>query len=119
MRTRCWIVFGFLQLSGLHAQNLQEVMVTASRLYDGQEDRDSLPSIPGSRMGDLLSRQLQNQTRLWIRTALPGAYAQLSFRGLPAAHTRILWEGLPMNSPALGVAAVSYTHLTLPTNPRV
>ena len=48
MRTRCWIVFGFLQLSGLHAQDLQEVMVTASRLYDGQENRDSLPSIPGS-----------------------------------------------------------------------
>ena len=107
MRTRCWIVFGFLQLGGLHAQDLQEVMVTASRLYDGQENRDSLSSIPGSRMGDLLSRQLQNQTRLWIRTALPGAYAQLSFRGLPAAHTRIMWEGLPINSPALGVADLS------------
>ena len=82
-------------------------MVTASRLYDGQENRDSLSSISGSRMGDLLSRQLQNQTRLWIRTALPSAYAQLSFRGLPAAHTRILWEGLPVNSPALGVADLS------------
>ena len=107
MRNCCWIVLSFLHLGGLHAQNLQEVQVTASRLYDGQEISDTMPSAPEARMGDLLSRQLQNQTRLWIRTALPGAYAQLSFRALPAAHTRILWEGLPINSPALGVVDLS------------
>ncbi len=47
--------------------------------------------------------QMLRQSSLWVRESSSGQYASVSFRGLSSSHTQVLWEGIPLQSPALGV----------------
>ncbi len=87
------------------AQVLDEVVVRAER-RDPRWNAfgDSLKKLDSK---SLLSDVLGVHSALWVRSTAPGLYASPGLRGLPAAQTTVLWEGLPIQSPALGVADLS------------
>jgi len=55
-----------------------------------------------SLQGRNVSEYLSMFTPVYIRTYGPGALASASIRGGSAAHTQILWNGMPLNSPMHG-----------------
>lgn len=108
---RAAIIFALLPLlySELSAQELKEVEVLGDRIHwsEGALIRDTSRIQFSKTTGDFLTNDLQMKSSLWIRTSAPGSYAQISYRGLSGNHTQVLWEGLPVNSPALGVTDLS------------
>lgn len=52
----------------------------------------------GNFPGQSLAGILQQQTGIYIKSYGPGALASPSIRGGNAAHTQIVWNGLPVNS---------------------
>jgi len=55
---------------------------------------NQLENFPGQSVAGLL----QQQTGIYIKSYGPGALASPSIRGGNAAHTQIVWNGLPVNS---------------------
>ena len=55
-----------------------------------------------SMQGRNVSEYLSMFTPVYIRTYGPGALASASIRGGSAAHTQILWNGMPLNNPMYG-----------------
>jgi iron complex outermembrane receptor protein len=55
-----------------------------------------------------LSELLSRNTPVYIKHYGPGSMATASFRGTAASHTQVIWNGMKLNSPALG-----YTDLSL------
>ncbi len=49
-----------------------------------------------------LAQLLQEQTAIYIKEYGSGQLATISFRGTGASHTKVLWNGLSINSPTLG-----------------
>ncbi len=49
-----------------------------------------------------LAQLLQEQTPIYIKEYGSGQLATISFRGTGASHTKVLWNGLSINSPTLG-----------------
>ncbi|MCD6346445.1 MAG: TonB-dependent receptor plug domain-containing protein [Bacteroidales bacterium] len=98
----------------LHAQELlndtlrmEEVKIKGLTRSGGVTVRriDSLElwNNPGSSLADLLAEQ----TPVFIKSATPGSLATISMRGTMASHTRVIWNGLRLNSPMLGQADFS------------
>ena len=54
-------------------------------------------------LGNTLSQTISWLTPYYLRTYGSGGTATIAFRGLPAQHTQVLWEGIPINSPTLGL----------------
>lgn len=50
-----------------------------------------------------LAGRLDREAPLFIKSYGPGSLSTLSLRGTGAAHTAVLWNGLPLNSPMLGL----------------
>jgi vitamin B12 transporter len=59
-----------------------------------------------------LSALLQLQGNIQVRSYGPGGIATFSMRGTTAGHTQVMWMGLPVNDPMLGVSDLG----TMPLN---
>jgi len=85
---------------------LDEIEVTAQRinLTDIGKHTDVIDS-QAMALGqyNTLSAQLAMHTPLYVRTYGSGTLATLGIRGASAAHTQILWNGIPMRNPMLGL----------------
>lgn len=93
-------LFALLSIGTASAQVLNEVVVQGWYPPKTQLYSDSVARI-GSK--SLLQEVLGPHSTLWIRASAPGQYASSGTRGLGGAQTTVFWEGLPLNSPALGV----------------
>lgn len=66
-------------------------------------DSIHIENFKGSSLGALL----QNDQGVYLREYGPGMLSSISLRGTAASHTALLWNGLPVNYPSLGVADYS------------
>lgn len=94
----------------LHAQAdttrvLETVTITASRFRQfpiAQQittlDSTRLQTVPSLSLAELL----QQNTGIFIKSYGLGSLATLSVRGASAAHTAVIWNGFPIQSPMLG-----------------
>ncbi len=122
VNTRCFcLIFSFVTLwwaggiSLLHAQIdsvhiLKQIEVTAERIdladigkHTDHIDATTLSSI---RHADLASA-LSMQTPLFVRSYGAGTLATLGIRGGSASHTQIVWNGIPLRNPMLGLQDLS------------
>src|SRR5688572_21200441 len=86
--------------------DLREIAVTAQRieLTDIGKHSDKLDSqILSIRHHDNLAAILSSHTPLFARSYGLGTLATLGIRGGSAAHTQILWNGIPLRNPMLGL----------------
>lgn len=110
MAKYCYILLLLLSVLSSTAQvdtalTLEEVVITQSLRQQ----------MPGSVVVDLgqqstvsdLTNQLQSQSNTYLRQYGPGSLATPSVRGGNAAHTLVLWNGLPLQSPMLGLLDLS------------
>ncbi len=120
MTGKCIHIVVFLWLTGfclsLQAQNLadtvillREVRIKASipvpekGLVKTRVDSSAIQKAFNISLGELLSEN----TPVFIRSYGPGALSTVSFRGTASSHTRIVWNGIPLNSPLTGQADLS------------
>ncbi|MGB4846757.1 MAG: TonB-dependent receptor [Saprospiraceae bacterium] len=120
--TRCFcLIFSFVTLwwaSGINLLNaqidsvqvLKQIEVTAERIdladigkHTDRIDRSTLSSISHADLASALSRQ----TPLFVRSYGTGTLATLGIRGGGAAHTQIVWNGIPLRNPMLGLQDLS------------
>lgn len=78
-------------------------------------DASALTRIPRHSLAELLSRT----GGVYIRNYGPGTLATASLRGGSAAHTAILWNGIPIQSPMLGLNDLSLLPLGLMDEVRI
>lgn len=85
---------------------LEEIEVTAQRinLMDVGKHSETLDSQGlAMRQYSALSNQLALLTPLYVRSYGNGTLATLGIRGGSAAHTQLLWNGIPLRNPMLGL----------------
>ena len=63
-----------------------------------QTDKDVLRQQPATHVGELLAQS----TGVFVKSFGGGSSATTSIRGGSAEHTRVLWNGLPIENPMLG-----------------
>jgi len=107
---RTWLFIGFLFLTGsvmkLCAQKdtlaLPTVTVQEKPIFSGeqidQSDEDLLRQQPATHVGEILAQS----TGVFVKSFGGGSSATTSIRGGSAEHTRVLWNGLPIENPMLG-----------------
>lgn len=89
---------------------LRTVEVTAQRIdiTDIGKHTDHLDSQAVERLRyDNLASLLSNNSPLFVRNYGPGTLATLGIRGGSAAHTQILWNGIPVRNPMIGLVDLS------------
>ncbi len=90
---------------------LDEVQVRARHLFEKetagmkQTQVDSL--VISRKLHQSLSELLSENTPVHIKSHGRGALATASFRGTAASHTRVNWNGIPINSPMMGMVDFS------------
>ncbi|HEY5748761.1 MAG TPA: TonB-dependent receptor [Chryseolinea sp.] len=90
---------------------LREVIVSDTPLFDketagGKETKvDSL--VLSENLNHTLSELLSENTSVFIKAYGRGSMATASFRGTAPSHTQVLWNGLSINSPMLGMVDFS------------
>jgi len=85
---------------------LEEVEVTARRinLTDIGKHTDNLDSqVMAMGQFSTISSVLAMHTPLYVRSYGSGTLATLGIRGGSAAHTQLLWNGIPLRNPMLGL----------------
>ncbi len=85
---------------------LREIEVTAERidLTDIGKHTDRIDShILSLRHHDNLASMLSMHTPLFVRSYGAGTLATLGIRGGSASHTQVLWNGIPLRNPMLGL----------------
>ncbi|MDQ3015299.1 MAG: TonB-dependent receptor plug domain-containing protein [Bacteroidota bacterium] len=85
---------------------LVPIEVTAERidLTDIGKHTDKLDSLTlASRHYDNLADMLSRNTPLYVRSYGAGTLATLGIRGGNSTHTQILWNGIPLRNPMLGL----------------
>ncbi|HUR30820.1 MAG TPA: TonB-dependent receptor, partial [Saprospiraceae bacterium] len=105
------LVLIFLWTTGSNAQidsinQLQQVEVTAQRinLTDIGKHTETIDSNTLSiKHHESLAGLLRIYTPLYVRSYGAGTLATLGIRGGGAAHTQILWNGIPLRNPMLGL----------------
>ncbi len=113
----CAIIFPLLSPAGgaLYAQTdtalqLETVTVSATRLRGWQpglaELRPDSMQLSLSRLQSV-AEALRRQGSLFIRDYGAGGIATAAARGASAAHTAVLWNGLPLQDPMLGLTDLS------------
>ncbi len=91
-------------------QSLKEVTVTALRIdfTDVGKHTDGIDSQDLARIRyDNLATLLMGQTPLFVRSYGNGTLATLGIRGGSANHTQLLWNGIPLRNPMLGMVDLS------------
>ena len=119
-RRFCWVFFTmticvlpfcnvlFAQLDTI--QWLKEVEVTAERidLTDIGKHTDQIDSnILSVKHYQNLASVLAMETPLYVRSYGAGTLSTLGIRGGSAAHTQILWNGIPIRNPMVGLQDLS------------
>ena len=90
---------------------LNEVIVFENRLFDKetagikQTTVDSL--VLKENLNHTLSELLSENTPIFIKAYGRGSMATASFRGTAPSHTQVLWNGMSINSPMLGMVDFS------------
>ena len=113
---RCLLVLLFMVIVGIaRAQQdttmLSEVIVRDSRLFvketagAKQTPIDSL--VLSQNLNHTLSEVLSENTPVFIKSYGRGSMATASFRGTAPSHTQVLWNGMSINSPMLGMVDFS------------
>lgn len=80
-----------------------------------RQEGPALDRIPQQTLAELLARE----GGVYIRNYGPGTLATASLRGGSAAHTAILWNGIPIQSPMLGLNDLALLPLCLMDEVRV
>lgn len=93
---------------------LDEVRVSAPRLHHSLENNDlRVDSLPVRDMAiNNLGEALQTESSVYIRSYGPGLAGTISRQGFSPSQSVVYWNGLPLNSPALGLADLG----SLPVN---
>jgi iron complex outermembrane receptor protein len=73
--------------------------ITASPLAETSWDSLALRQFPGASLSELLSQH----SAAYVRSYGLGSLATVSIRGASADQSTVLWNGLPVSSPALGL----------------
>ena len=108
-----WTVFLALPgraISQADTIDIPEVTVTASRLWGWQpgQEQGAIDSVQLSLLKTQnLSDALRRQGGVYIRDYGAGNIATASIRGTSAGHTAVLWNGLPLQDPMLGLSDLS------------
>lgn len=94
-------------------ETLDDVTITASRMRNTYQSDDSrIDTLKPRINSDLnLSEHIQTESSIYIRSYGPGLASTVSRHGFSPAQTSVYWNGVPLNSPALGVSDLS----TLPS----
>ncbi|MCB9287423.1 MAG: TonB-dependent receptor [Lewinellaceae bacterium] len=90
--------------------NLPEVAVTASRLRGWQpgQEQSITDSLKLSFLKtENLSEALRSQAGVYVRDYGAGNISTAAVRGTSAGHTAVLWNGVPIRDPMLGLADLS------------
>ena len=74
-----------------------------------------LDRFAGGNLADLLAAE----TSVFIKSYGQGSLATSSFRGGSAAHTAVLWNGIPINSPTTGQVDFSLIPVNFFNNSRI
>ena len=90
--------------------DIPEVTITASRLRGWQPGQEQV--IPDSQQLAFLKTQnlseaLRRQGGVYVRDYGAGNIATAAVRGTSAGHTAVLWNGLPLQDPMLGLTDLS------------
>lgn len=89
---------------------LKQIEVTAERIdladIGKHTDQINKSTLSLNRHDDLASA-LSMQTPLFVRSYGAGTLATLGIRGGGAAHTQIVWNGIPLRNPMLGLQDLS------------
>ena len=105
-----WLLVSLLFLMGwvteLCAQEdtlaLPIITVAEKPIFSGEQidqtDQDVLRQQPATHVGDLLAQS----TGVFVKSFGGASSATTSIRGGSAEHTRVLWNGLPLENPMLG-----------------
>ncbi len=90
---------------------IQEVVTTSKKIFKKEEagmkevHMDTL--ILQENLNVNLSNLLEQSSTVYIKSYGRGALATVSFRGTAATHTKVTWNGMPINSPMLGMVDFS------------
>lgn len=109
-RTALLLFFGMTVSTWTKAQvHLSEVVIDAPRLGNIPAYTDwRVDSITRIETADFnLAEALLSKTALYIRSYGPGLASTVSFRGFSPSQTAVYWNGVPLNSPALGQSDLS------------
>lgn len=90
--------------------DIPEVTITASRLRGWQpgQEQGAVDSMQLSFLKTQnLSEALRRQGGIYVRDYGAGNIATAAVRGTSAGHTAVLWNGLPLQDPMLGLADLS------------
>ena len=103
-----WITSYAQDLSGQvdSVITLNTIEVTAQRI-DFTDIGKHSEHLDTNRIGSLrsatLASMLADQTPLYVRTYGNGTLATLGIRGGNASHTQIIWNGIPIRNPMIGL----------------
>ena len=112
--------------SDVFSQELDTVVLNAVTVTGGLmptlEQEVTVEKIDFETSGESLTDILKNEPSIYFKQSGNGQLSTISFRGTGAEHTNLVWHGVSVNYPSLGLfdfsqwpTSVSYTHLTLPT----
>src|SRR4029078_7968648 len=89
---------------------LHPVEVTAERI-DFTDIGKHSENLDTNRIAKLrsatLASMIADQTPLYVRTYGNGTLATLGIRGGSAAHTQIIWNGIPIRNPMIGLVDIA------------
>ncbi len=111
------IVLSLLAFAGLSQGiqdsvfHIEQVDVRTSAMFRkeeaGMRETQIDTSVLRTKVHRSLSEVLSENTSVFIRDHGRGALATASFRGTAASHTRVLWNGIPINAPMTGMVDFS------------
>ncbi len=115
MRLLITIVLQGIFVLELFAQTLKDTIsistvdvVASVRITERGVNKTVIDSlILAERLTSSVSDILAKHSLIFIRSYGQGLLATASFRGTAASHTQVLWNGINVNSPMLGVADLS------------
>ncbi len=88
---------------------IQEVIINSKRsIHDNSLTVSHIDSLVlQNKANNSLSELLAEHSGIFIKTYGRGAMASASFRGTDPSHTKVLWNGIELNSPMLGMVDFS------------
>jgi len=103
-----------VQLKGVDVQ-VQRFSLSEELLPVQQLDTSPVALLTASSLSDKLSRE----SGIFVKSYGSSGIATLSMRGLGAAHTLLLWNGMPVNSPMLGLCDLTLVPVYLSGRMRI
>ena len=100
------------------AQTLPALTITDTRITPSVPYRKTQWShnhnAPGTHGS--LAQMVSDISSVYIRSYGQGGLATMSFRGTGAGHTQVYWNGIPINSPNLGLSDLAEFPMSLSSN---